>query len=153
MVVFWSLKLTGIGVAGEAFCGKQEHVHGQSCVDVSNPCKLEEHIHVESCYSDYRADVETSDDWTKTLADIARGPTIKENAVLVAKSQLGYQESILNFQVDAQMVRRGITRYGQWYGNPYGDWSAMFVSFCAPQCRSGGHASGVGKSRAVCPDR
>ena len=130
MVVFWSLKLTGIGVAGEAFCGKQEHVHGQSCVDVSNPCKLEEHIHVESCYSDYRADVETSDDWTKALADIARGPTIKENAVLVAKSQLGYQESVLNFQVDAQMVRRGITRYGQWYGNPYGDWSAMFVSFC-----------------------
>ncbi|MBQ2707633.1 MAG: LPXTG cell wall anchor domain-containing protein, partial [Clostridia bacterium] len=25
---------------------------------------------------------------------------------------------------------RGITRYGQWYGNPYGDWSAMFAAFC-----------------------
>jgi len=27
LIVFWSLKLTGIGVAGEAFCGKPEHVH------------------------------------------------------------------------------------------------------------------------------
>ncbi len=25
---------------------------------------------------------------------------------------------------------KGITRFGQWYGNPYGDWDAMFVSFC-----------------------
>ena len=27
LIVFWSLKLTGIGIAGEAFCGKEEHVH------------------------------------------------------------------------------------------------------------------------------
>ena len=27
-------------------------------------------------------------------------------------------------------VRRGYTRYGAWYGMPYSDWSAMFVSFC-----------------------
>jgi hypothetical protein len=25
---------------------------------------------------------------------------------------------------------KGITRYGQWYGDAYGDWCAMFVSFC-----------------------
>ena len=125
--VFWSLKLTGIGIAGEAFCGKQEHVHDEAC---QSGCALEEHIHLESCYSDITADLETSDDWEMTLADMTRGPTTRENLVLVAQSQLGYTESTLNFQVDAQGVRRGITRYGQWYGNPYGNWSAMFVSFC-----------------------
>ena len=126
LIVFWSLKLTGIGIAGEAFCGKEEHIHSEECVN----CTIEEHIHTADCYSDINADLETSDDWEATLADIARGPTTKANVVLVAQSQLGYTESTLNFQVDAVGVRRGITRYGQWYGNPYGDWSAMFVSFC-----------------------
>ncbi len=126
LIVFWSLKLTGIGVAGEAFCGKEEHIHTEECVG----CQKEEHIHTEDCYSDITADLETSDDWEETLSDMVRGPTTKENVVLVARSQLGYTESTRNFQVDASGVRRGITRYGQWYGNPYGDWSAMFCLFC-----------------------
>ncbi len=126
LVVFWNLKLTGIGIAGEAFCGKAEHTHTEECVD----CVIEEHTHIPSCYSNIHADVETEDDWRRMFTDMARGPTVKENAVLIAQSQLGYTESSLNFQVDAGGVRRGITRYGQWYGNPYGDWSAMFVSFC-----------------------
>ena len=126
LIVFWSLKLTGIGIAGEAFCGKEEHIHGEDCVN----CSIEEHIHDASCYSNINADLESSDDWELTFADMVRGPTTKSNVVLVAQSQLGYAESELNFQVDASGVRRGITRYGQWYGNPYGDWSAMFVSFC-----------------------
>ena len=126
LLVFWSLKLTGIGVAGEAFCGKEEHIHSEECIN----CTIQEHIHTADCYSNIKADLETSDDWEMTFADMTRGPTTKENVVLVAQSQLGYTESTLNFQVDASGVRRGITRYGQWYGNPYGDWSAMFVSFC-----------------------
>ena len=140
MLVFWGLKLTGIGIAGEAFCGRPEHIHTEECL-VQMPtgtpdeaggyaCELEEHIHVESCYSDITADIETEDDWIAPLADLVRGPTVKANVVLVAQTQLGYSESERNFQVDAQCVRHGITRYGQWYGNPYGDWSAMFVSFC-----------------------
>jgi fibro-slime domain-containing protein len=126
LIVFWSLKLTGIGKAGEAFCGMEEHVHTEECVN----CTKKEHVHIESCYSNINADLETSDDWEKTFADMVKGPTTKENVVLIARSQLGYTESTLNFQVDNNQVRRGITRYGQWYGNPYGDWSAMFVSFC-----------------------
>jgi len=129
-IVFWCLKLTGIGIAGEAFCGMQEHTHSEQCTQTGAPCTQEEHTHIESCYSNINADLETSDDWEMTLANIARGPTTRENVVLVAQSQLGYTESTLNFQVNANGVRRGITRYGQWYGNPYGDWSTMFVSFC-----------------------
>ena len=130
LIVFWSLKLTGIGIAGEAFCGYAEHVHNEQCMNAEIPCSLEEHTHISSCYSDITADVESSDDWESTLSDMVRGPTVRENMVLIAQSQLGYTESTRNFQVDTQQNRRGITRYGQWYGNPYGDWSAMFAAFC-----------------------
>lgn len=196
LIVFWSLKLTGITMAGEAFCGRSEHVHDETCIRQELICQLEEaephthtlecqgkilrcelpeqedhthdencysdtegeytcglketeghshseacyaaagacpeeeHIHVASCYSNLKADLEISVDWVKTLPDIPPTATGAESLVLVAQSQLGYQESVRNFQVDEQGVRRGITRYGQWYGNPYGDWSAMFVGFC-----------------------
>ena len=128
--VFWHLKLTGIGIAGEAFCGHAEHCHDEQCMNEETTCQLKEHIHDETCYSDVTADLETIDDWEASLGNMVQGPTLKENLVLVAQSQLGHTESALNFQVDDQGVRRGVTRYGQWYGNPYGDWSAMFVSFC-----------------------
>lgn len=168
--VFWSLKLTGIGVAGDAFCGYQEHyhteecqqmtlictleegvmlaegtpdeadpghTHTEACYELTKECEIQEHIHVENCYSDISADLETADDWEAPLADLVRGPTVKENMILIAQSQLGQGESSLNFHVDAHMVRRGITRYGQWYGNPYGDWSAMFVAFCLEYAGAG----------------
>ena len=50
--VFWSLKLTGIGIAGEAFCGKPEHVHDENCQPKTLICPLEEtasHAHGEGC--------------------------------------------------------------------------------------------------------
>ncbi|MBE6707907.1 MAG: Cna B-type domain-containing protein [Ruminococcaceae bacterium] len=149
--VFWYLKLTGITLAGDAFCGKAEHTHSEECqikelictlseddthshtdecFKISKECSMEEHIHEESCYSDITADLETEDDWEMSLAGISRGTSTAENVILVARSQLGYTESVLNFEVDDGGVRRGITRYGQWYGNPYGGWSAMFASFC-----------------------
>lgn len=115
-------------------CGKAEaegHLHGETCYAYGEQiCSKEEHVHDESCYSDLSADLETSKDWEKSMEDIRWGMTSAENVILVAKSQLDYKESTLNFVVDNSGVRRGITRYGQWYGNPYGDWSTMFASFC-----------------------
>ncbi len=105
------------------------HTHTDECYEIVN-CELEEHIHTTACYSDVSADLETSDDWEATLADITRSQSTAENVVAVAKSQLGYKESTKNFEVDASGEIHGITRYGQWYGNNYGEWSAMFVSFC-----------------------
>ena len=130
LAVFWYLKLTGITMAGEAFCGIAEHIHSEECQGESLTCELQEHVHVESCYSDITADLETSDDWEASFAELQRGSSTAENVVLLAQSQLGCSESELNFEVGADGIRRGITRYGQWYGNPYGDWSAMFTSFC-----------------------
>lgn len=114
-------------------CGLEEtegHSHGEECYSIPEPCPLTEHIHTENCYSDINADLETADDWEMTLAGMMRSSVTAENVIMVAQSQLDYTESSLNFQVDDAGIRRGITRYGQWYGNPYGDWSAMFVSFC-----------------------
>ena len=149
--VFWNLKLTGITMAGEAFCGKAEHVHSEecskrplicgleetgehihseSCYGEPEVCTLEAHIHEANCYSNINADLETEEIWRASIGDIIPGASTKEKVMLIAQSQLGYRESTLNFQVDASGVRRGITRYGQWYGNPYGDWSSMFAAFC-----------------------
>ncbi|NLD88293.1 MAG: Cna B-type domain-containing protein, partial [Clostridiales bacterium] len=42
-----------------------------------------------------------------------------------------YQESAANYIVmDDGVTIKGYTRYGAWHGDPYGDWSAAFVSFC-----------------------
>ena len=125
--VFWSLKLTGITIAGDAFCGKPEHIHSQKC---SDNCAMTAHIHDRTCYSDIRADVEGAVDWRMSMLGWIPNGVTADDVVTIAQSQVGYQESVKNFQVDPLGVRRGITRYGQWYGNPYGDWSAMFVAFC-----------------------
>ncbi|MBQ3574257.1 MAG: CHAP domain-containing protein, partial [Clostridia bacterium] len=63
------------------------------------------------------ARTELSGDWTKDL-------------VRVAKTQLGYRESEINFIVRKDGSRQGYTRYGDWYGLPYEEWCAMFASFC-----------------------
>lgn len=123
---FWWLKLTGITLAGEAFCGMEEHTHTDQCVN----CTLTEHIHTESCYSDLTADLETADMWEATFADAELTGFNSVDLVCIAVSQIGYNESTLNFQINDAAEKCGYTRYGEWYGNPYGDWSAMFVSFC-----------------------
>ena len=79
--------------------------------------------------SDPTADVEDASIWEATIPDLSNYTTWADKLVAVAQSQLGYKESVLNFNVkDGE--HKGYTRYGEWYGSPYGDWCAMFVSFC-----------------------
>ena len=114
-------------------CGQEvveSHTHSDECFESHLICTLTEHFHEESCYCKLDADLETRDDWEMIAAGIPEATTTAANVVLLAESQLGYTESTMNFVVDEDLSRRGITRYGQWYGNPYGDWSAMFASFC-----------------------
>ena len=209
--VFWWLKLTGITMAGEAFCGHDEHEHGEECyalelvcdaestaetelactltehthtegctvetllcaeehehteecystaysctieehvhtdecysvVESSEAhehtdecykenltCTAEEHIHISSCYSDIKADVEDAPVWEATMTDVSNMLTTSDKIVAIARTQLGYNESTLNFEVDETGERNGYTRYGEWFGNKYGKWSVMFASFC-----------------------
>ena len=105
------------------------HIHGDECYEITYLCGFEEHIHDFSCYPDLTADLENWDIWAASIPELTG--QVAEDIVLVAQAQLGCGESTLNFEIaDDGETRNGITRYGQWYGNPYGAWSNMFTSFC-----------------------
>ena len=131
LVTVWNLRMTGITIANGASCGYEEHQHSEKCSQSGEgSCLIAEHIHTISCYSDPSADVETVRDWEATLPQDL-GNYWSENLARIAQSQIGVLESEKNFVLaDDGETKQGITRYGQWYGNPYGDWSAMFVAFC-----------------------
>ena len=107
-----------------------EHVHSDECYQITYQCEIEEHIHEISCYPDPKADVETLLDWQNMFKDYPYTGDLRKDLVGIAKTQVGYKESELNFEVGSDGIRRGYTRYGEWYGAPYNDWSAIFVSFC-----------------------
>lgn len=125
---------TGAENAPELTCTLPEdenHTHGPLCYgEWKLICPLEEHTHSEACFSDPTADLETAADWEKTLANVELSGVWAEDVLAVAESQLGYQESDRNYTVSEDGRLLGYTRYGAWYGIPYGDWCAMFVSFC-----------------------
>lgn len=104
------------------------HTHTEACYGVL-VCGLEEHTHDKVlCFSDPDADVETAEDWTKTLPGLSGQRAA--DLVAVAQSQVGYTQSDTNVKVDVQGRIQNYTRYGAWYGQPYDAWDAMFVSFC-----------------------
>ena len=131
-----------LGKETVTICGQEEgHVHGESCYttpeelicDENLICELEEHIHEDTCYaeaSDELADLESLSDWDAMFADFELTGNWQEDLIAIAETQLGYTESTLNFTYDENGNKKGYTRYGAWYGIPYGDWCAMFVAFC-----------------------
>lgn len=116
-------------------CGLEEilpperHVHSEQCYQKKLVCELEEHDHTLACYSNKKADLETAEDWEKELPKKLTG-VWADDLLTVAKTQLGYHESTNNYIVVGEDETKGYTRYGDWYGDSYGDWCAMFVSFC-----------------------
>ncbi len=131
LVTVWNLRMTGVTIVNSATCGYEEHQHTEECLqDDALICGYEEHIHTISCYSDPAADVETAEIWEASLPDDL-GKYWSENLARIALSQIGVTESEKNYILnDDGETKQGITRYGQWYGNPHGDWSAMFAAFC-----------------------
>lgn len=131
LVTVWNLRMTGVTIANSASCGHEEHQHTEDCLQDGMPtCGKEEHLHNTSCYSNPKADTETFLDWQKMFEDYPYTGVLREDLVGIAKTQVGYTESQQNFEVSDIGERKGYTRYGAWYGAPYHDWSAMFVSFC-----------------------
>ena len=114
------------------YCGHVAHKHNKNCYydDGSLRCTLKEHEHTVKCQIDNSADVENAADWEATFADVKLGKNWTKNVLAIADSQLGYTESSKNFQIAANGDHMGYSRYGAWYGVPYGDWCAMFASFC-----------------------
>ena len=131
LVTTWNLRMTGITIANSAGCGIEEHSHTDQCMSGTELiCGKQEHIHTTDCYSDPNADAEMLLDWQSFFADYPYTGQLEKDLVDIAKTQVGYAESEKNFQVDNAGIRHGYTRYGAWYGAPYNEWSALFVSFC-----------------------
>lgn len=130
MDVFWILRQPGVTLAGDADCGLVEHTHDEGCTGEGKTCPLAEHTHSIDCYRDQAADAETPLDWQDMFAHYPYTGDLRQDLAGIARTQVGYTESADNFEVGSDGIRRGYTRYGAWYGAPYRDWSAMFVSFC-----------------------
>ncbi|MBR2892480.1 MAG: hypothetical protein IKB94_01370, partial [Clostridia bacterium] len=116
--------------AEETITAAETHIHTDDCYKKTLSCTKTEHTHSQECFPDKTADVETVSDWLDTIKDVEITNNIPENLIAIAMSQIGYEESRNNFEFDADGNKNGYTRYGEWYGNPYGKWNAMFVSFC-----------------------
>lgn len=115
-------------------CEQEEddaHKHDKYCYGTWElNCGLEEHTHGLICYSDPASDVETESVWKRTFEDVELTGVWADDVLAIAKTQLGYHESTKNYLVTEEEETKGYTRYGAWYGDPYGDWCAMFISFC-----------------------
>ena len=125
------------------------HSHTADCYQKVLTCTVPEHTHTLECLADLTADVESPADWDGQSAGVS---SFWSDAMTeIAQRQLGYTESARNFTVDMAMGEapaqtHHYTRYGDWYGNPYGNWDVMFVAFCQhyagipenviPQCAS-----------------
>lgn len=135
----------------DLICGQEEsegHTHTESCYSQSKAldCSKEEHTHTESCYheqSDPNADVENEEIWKATFADVKLTGNWSEDIVAIAKTQVGYKESTKNFIYDEEDEKDGYTRYGAWYGDTYGEWCAMFSSFCIHYAEVGYDANNI----------
>lgn len=107
------------------------HYHTDDCYEEVLTCGLEEHHHTVNCLADPLADVEDESEWLAKTNTALSGDW-SADLLTVAQSQLGYTQSEKNFEVDADdgVTVRHYTRYGEWYGNPYGEWDVMFLSYC-----------------------
>lgn len=108
------------------------HHHTDACYEEVLTCPLPEHHHTVACLSDTSADVETPEEWQAANAEAVMTGNQDEDLLSVAKTQLGYEQSEKNFEIDPAdgVTLHYYSRYGQSYGNPYGEWDVMFLSYC-----------------------
>ena len=107
------------------------HHHTDACYEEVLVCDLPEHHHTVNCLSDPLDDMQDEDEWLAQTGTTLSG-NWADDLLAVAESQLGYEQSERNFQLDdadGETVRH-YTRYGNDYGNDYGPWDVMFLSYC-----------------------
>ena len=114
--------------------GVVAHSHGPDCyvTEQELTCTILEHVHTDACrsQSDDEADVETAQLWEQSVSGVTLTGDWAQDLVHIAASQVGYTESQANFRMNEAGRKMGYTRYGDWFGSPYGHWCVMFVSFC-----------------------
>ena len=107
------------------------HHHTDACYEEELICGLPEHHHTVNCLADPLDDVEDEDAWLSQTGTSLTG-LWTDDLLAVAESQLDYEQSEKNFKLDDAdgTTVHYYTRYGAWYGNSYGPWDVMFLSYC-----------------------
>ena len=118
LFVNWQLHGVGISMTAQYQCGEEEHTHTADCYERILICGYKEGD-LENASEIAAAEAVITGEWDKNLLS-------------VAKTQLGYEQSEKNFEIDPAdgVTLRYYSRYGQSYGNPYGEWDVMFLSYC-----------------------
>ena len=101
------------------------HVHTEACYQQVLTCGKPEHTHTDACWSDPAA-AEDPKDWEPEdlTGDWNR------DTLAVALAQEGYRPSESCFTMDDAGEHIGYTRYGDWNGDPFGEWNLSFAAFC-----------------------
>ena len=107
------------------------HHHTDACYEEVLVCGLPEHHHTVNCLSDPLDGTQDEDEWLDKTGTALTGMW-NEDLLTVAQGQLGYEQSEKNFKLDDAdgTTVHYYTRYGAWYGNSYGSWDVMFLSYC-----------------------
>ena len=132
-------------------CSKTEHTHTETCIPYdANGMPYEIHTHTSACWQrqcvcgkqEHKHDrnlcmfkslegLENEAIWEQTIPFDRLTGNWGQDILTVAESQVGYTENYYNAVIGEDgKTSLGYTRYGHWYGYPYGDWCAMFASFC-----------------------
>ena len=107
------------------------HHHTDACYEEVLVCGLPEHHHTVNCLSDPQDGTQDEDEWLAQTGTSLTGLWM-DDLLAVAESQLGYEQSEKNFELDDAdgTTVHYYTRYGAWYGNSYGPWDVTFLSYC-----------------------
>ena len=111
--------------AGSQEAAEPAHVHTDACYERVLTCEKTEHTHTDACYADPAA-AEDPRDWEPQdlTGDWNR------DTLAIALAQESYRPSEAYFTVDDTGEHIGYTRYGDWRGDPFGEWNLSFAAFC-----------------------
>ena len=111
--------------AGSQEAAEPAHVHTDACYEQVLTCEKPEHTHTDACWSDPAA-AEDPKDWEPQdlTGDWNR------DTLAIALAQEGYRPSESCFTMDDAGEHIGYTRYGDWNGDPFGEWNLSFAAFC-----------------------
>lgn len=140
LFVNWQLHGVGISMTAQYQCGEEEHTHTADCYTKVLTCGYEE------------GELENADELAAAAA--TSQPTVEaEPAPLSLEPQIEFvphehtedcytevqtltcmeEEHVHGddcFDPEDGVTLRYYSRYGQSYGNPYGEWDVMFLSYC-----------------------
>ena len=98
-------------------CGEHREAKYNIVIDGQRWCKLNEED----------GNIETAEDWAAMFYSYYPTGDWAKDLLTIASSQLGYKGvNLINKNGDVV----NYSRYGHWYGMPFGSWCAMFISFC-----------------------